>query len=556
MDKFVSFGFFEWTLAGMLAWFFAYLLYSVLKRMRPVCLSRYSPFLLVVIPLFLLVLPFIGEPEPGWKLAGYRDINPYSNVSFKPDEDSQLSFSPSSPLQENHPFRYVSTPKEERRLGSEAHSVSQTAAESYPPSGQNHGVVPANLNTTAAAAPSPDPVRPAGFQAPSSMIPKTDLSSADLSFQNSSPSASPQETIDRGLETTKLASVYIEAKIHKPGSKIVRESDETGSGFIIMTRTGDFYVLTNNHVAGDPVSNDEVTITLNDRRQVHPIRVVSSPQFDIAVLQLDRKDILPPSLLNADVKTLNAAFASHEANLTWNPATLGNSDQVRVAETVWAIGAPFGLEGTVTKGIVSGLDRHGIPLGTDHQIQGFIQTDASINPGNSGGPLVNDQGKVIGVVLAIASKTGVCSGVSFAIPINNAVRVADQLIKDGVYTNPYIGVKLDRDFTDAEKINAGLFLEETSIAGTSKRAGGARVQSVVPHSPADQVGLRSGDIIIRYNNKTIQNEEHLEYLIYLSRVNEVSEIEILRDGKVYSAKPQLTDRRRMAANNESSEKIY
>jgi S1-C subfamily serine protease len=557
---FASFGIFEWILAGTLTGLLLYALYSHFRSIKPEHLRKYSCLLPVIVPLLFLLLPFCGPQEPGARFAAHDNIRPYVSASLSNHGDTNPSFTNVSAM-EGVLYRSVSDVKKDNSVSAEASNVSQRHSEKPTPYdgfvraprplSSESGIVSADLLSSRNSA---DTIRPAGFLAPSGNVAPRPLGSAERAAADLPAEATTPMTADliaKGLETAKLASVHIEAKVYKNGSKASRETIETGSGVIIMTRPGDFYVLTNNHVAGNPVSNDQVNIVLNDRRQVHPTRVISSVEFDLAVLQLDKKDILPPKYQNADGQTLHNLFASPDADVSWNPATLGNSDTVRVTESVWAIGSPFGLEGTITGGIVSALDRRQVPLGTENQIQGFIQTDASVNPGNSGGPLVNARGEVIGIVLAIASQKGESSGVSFAIPINNAILAAEQLIRDGIYKRPYIGVQLDRKFATSEKIREGLLLESTSIAGTTKRAGGARVSGVVPGSPAAKAGLRGGDIILRFNNRAIEDEQHFEHMICLSKINDAPNIEILREGRLYSVSPRLTDREKISARNVS-----
>ena len=387
---------------------------------------------------------------------------------------------------------------------------------------------------------SADAVKPAGFK-PNGLNPRDEQSPLHISLDDLNLTDDQSlalfnrltNSIGQGIETTKQSVVHIEAKVRKEKTSGPREMEETGSGIIIKTKRGDFYVITNDHVAGNAVSENEVSITLYDRRILHPVSVRTCPDFDIAVLKLAEKDL--------------------------TPATLGNSDQVREIDSVLAIGSPFGLEGSVTSGIVSGLNRRQIPLGNDKQVQGFIQTDASINPGNSGGPLVNIRGEVIGIMIAIASKNGENTGVSFAIPINNAIHVAEQLIKDGVYQRPYIGVKLDMKFDAMEKIAAGLLLDPTLPTEKpflGKRAAGTRVRGVIPDSPAALAGLREGDIILRYNHQVVEDEGHFENLISLSKVDEIPTLEILRDNKRYEIKPKLAGRDRTLAQKNAAPGNY
>ena len=554
-DMMSSFGLFEWILIGGLVSLSAYMFYYSYRSDGGQKLKRV--FCLTGGGLFLVVLLCYGGRY--WfanrSNISYDAINPYFHVTLSPESGSDSRLFSQVSANRNDIFRDVSSSKSERKTDdTSTRNVSAPVSQSPANQRDSRGVVSAEMTNSVGG--SSDPIRQASFQTQSIPSPSPKFNSAGSDLPKFTFPKLSQEEIAQGLEVAKLATVQIEAKIRKSGNKGPREVEETGSGFIIMTRPGNFYVLTNNHVAGNPVSNELVNIILNDKRKIHPKRVISSVEFDLAVLELDKRDILPEPLQTADAQSLNTLFHSSDSSLSWNPATLGNSDQVAVSESVWVIGCPFGLEGTVTSGIVSGLDRHGINLGTDNQIQGFIQTDASVNPGNSGGPLINARGEVIGVMIAIASKTGESAGVSFAIPINNAIHVAEQLIRDGSYQHPYIGLRLDRLFDPAQKIERGILLELPSIAGSAKRAAGTRVSSVVPGSPAAIAGLREGDIILRYNDKTIEDEQHFEYMISLSKVNEAPKIEILRDGQRYVVAPKLTDKSLTKVQNVSIEKDY
>jgi len=244
----------------------------------------------------------------------------------------------------------------------------------------------------------------------------------------------------------------------------------SGSGFVIRP---DGYVLTNNHVVDLVAKGGKLTVTFSDGATAKGAVVGTSPDYDLAVIKVERTGLL----------TL----------------PLGDSSQVRVGDTAIAIGAPLGLDGTVTAGIVSALDRPVTAGDSGSSSDGptsfinAIQTDAAINPGNSGGPLLDERGNVIGVDSAIAtlgassgSESG-SIGLGFAIPINSAKRVADQLIATGKATTPILGVKLDMGFTK----------------------GGARVQSLTPGSAAAQAGLQPGDVITALDGRQIHNGTEL-----------------------------------------------
>lgn len=232
-------------------------------------------------------------------------------------------------------------------------------------------------------------------------------------------------------------------------------SGSEGTGVVL---TPDGYVLTNNHVIG---SGGEITVTLPDGTTRTASVVGTSPSYDLAVIKL------------------NGA-----SGLT--PAELGKSSTLAVGQSVVAIGSPLGLEGTVTSGIVSALNRTVDVQGENGRpvIYNGIQTDASINSGNSGGPLVNLDGQVIGINTSIVSNSKASGniGLGFAIPIDTASRVANELISGGVATKPQLGV-----------------------TGTNGQSGAATISSVVPGSAADKAGLKAGETIAKVGNRAVSS---------------------------------------------------
>ncbi|MCC6414721.1 MAG: DegQ family serine endoprotease [Opitutaceae bacterium] len=260
-----------------------------------------------------------------------------------------------------------------------------------------------------------------------------------------------------------------------------------GSGVIISK---DGYILTNNHVVDGA---DEVKVAFGEPRQEFKATVVGrDSKADIAVLKIDTKDL--PA------------------------ATLGDSDALEVGDTVFAIGNPFGIGMTVTQGIVRALGRSGLGIET---YEDFIQTDAAINPGNSGGALVDAQGRVIGINTAILSRSGGFNGVGFAIPINFARSLAEQLVSTGKIRRGFMGVSTQS--------------LEADLAAQFGAQHGALVTDVTPDSPADKAGLKSGDIITKVNGQTVADPRRLQFaVIRLAPGTEVT-VEYLRDKETKTA---------------------
>jgi serine protease Do len=204
--------------------------------------------------------------------------------------------------------------------------------------------------------------------------------------------------------------------------------------------------------------------------------VLTDPESDIALLAIDAP------------------------NLT--AATLGDSDRIRVGQWVLAFGSPFGLNQTVTHGIISAKNRGQISLGNTIRIKEFLQTDAAINPGSSGGPLVDQFGRVVGINTAIASNNGNNSGVAFSIPINLVKRIGRELIEKGSVQRGYLGVQLAPTLEPAEALRLGL-----------DRVRGALVEGVYPGSPAASAGLTKGDVILQMETVDLRDENHLINLI-------------------------------------------
>ena len=254
-----------------------------------------------------------------------------------------------------------------------------------------------------------------------------------------------------------------------------------GSGFII---TSDGYIFTNNHVVE---KSDKIRVKLSDGREYDAKIIGRDAQTDIALIRIKPTERLPV-------------------------AEIGDSDKLRVGEWVLAIGNPFGLEQTVTAGIVSAKGR---VIGAG-PFDNFIQTDASINPGNSGGPLFNMEGKVIGINTAIVAQG---QGIGFAVPINMAKGMLADLKGKGKVTRGWIGVSV-QDVTD--DIAASLKI---------KNRGGVVVADVIPGDPADKAGLKAGDIILEVNDAKVKTTQELLVLIASFRVGDRVKIKALRDGR-------------------------
>jgi S1-C subfamily serine protease len=252
--------------------------------------------------------------------------------------------------------------------------------------------------------------------------------------------------------------------------------EESGSGVIV--RFPDLtspVVVTNNHVVGaaDP---SKVFVTLADGRILRPTRIWADPESDISLLQVTG-DNLPV-------------------------AELADSDRVARGQWVLAFGSPFGLNRTVTHGIISATERGQISLGSTIRIKEFLQTDAAINPGSSGGPLADLDGRVVGINTAIASNNGSNSGVAFSIPSNLVKRIARQLFEKGSVTRGYLGVQLASALEPAEALRMGL-----------DRVNGALVELVHAGTPAEAAGLKAGDVLLKLEDIDLRDENHLINLV-------------------------------------------
>lgn len=268
---------------------------------------------------------------------------------------------------------------------------------------------------------------------------------------------------------------------------MARPRSGTGSGVIY---TADGYILTNNHVVEFA---DEFEITLFDNREFKARLVGADPSTDMAVLKIDANNL--PAI------------------------ELGNSDEVKVGEWALAVGNPFDLTSTVTAGIISAKSRDINIIRKGAPIESFIQTDAAVNPGNSGGALVDVNGRLIGINSAIATPTGVFAGYSFAIPVNLAKRIADDLVKYGKFKRAYLGVDIaTMDSNLANELNIPY-------------AQGVWVKELDPQGSAAQAGIQINDIITKINGKNVTSGPELRELIGRSKVGESVSLTLVRNGK-------------------------
>ncbi len=257
---------------------------------------------------------------------------------------------------------------------------------------------------------------------------------------------------------------------------------DLGSGFVI---DADGYILTNNHVI---MNAEEIMVRLSDGRKFEANVIGKDPKTDIALIKIDADESL-------------------------TTVSLGDSDELQVGEWILAIGNPFGLDRTVTAGIVSAKGRI-IGAGL---YDNFIQTDASINPGNSGGPLINMQGQVVGVNTAIFSRSGGNVGIGFAIPINLVKDLLPELKSKGKVVRGWLGVAIQR-LTPALAESLGL-----------EQRRGALVASIGADSPADRAGMKAGDVIIEFDNQKIEDSDDLPLVVARTPVGKHVQVKVIRD---------------------------
>jgi putative serine protease PepD len=290
------------------------------------------------------------------------------------------------------------------------------------------------------------------------------------------------------LGTTDVAAIA-ESVLPSVVSILIEAGDNSGSGsgFIVQS---DGFILTNNHVAAPAANGGELTVVFENGEKAVAKIVGRNSSYDLAVLKVDKTGL--PA------------------------AVLGDSSAVRVGEVAIAIGAPLGLNGTVTSGIISSLDRP-VTAGGSGELAfiNAIQTDAAINPGNSGGPLLDGGGRVIGINSAIATLAGTIGGergsigLGFAIPINTAKRIAEELIATGDSQTPIIGVVLNTAYTGE----------------------GAEISEITPGGPAQEAGFRVGDVITGFNGRQVADSTELVVAIRSYAPGEQIEITLSRNGQ-------------------------
>ena len=299
--------------------------------------------------------------------------------------------------------------------------------------------------------------------------------------------------VKRVVKLVSPAVVHIESTPLPKFQGLLR-IEEAGSGVIVQFGSR-FFALTNRHVIRHS-SPERIEIHLADGRVLHPTQIWSDSETDVAALGLDAGGLVA--------------------------ARLGDSDDLEIGDFVLAIGSPFGLSQSVTRGIVSAKGRHNLNLGdAELKWQNFIQTDAAINPGNSGGPLVNLRGEIIGLNTAIASASGGNEGIGFSIPVNIVSRTARALVANRPVPRGFLGVKLDINFNRQRAEALGL-----------ARLVGTRVSRVEPSSPAERANLRVNDVILEFNGVRIEQDMHLISLVKLTEIGRRVPIAVLRDGQV------------------------
>src|ERR671915_885911 len=295
-----------------------------------------------------------------------------------------------------------------------------------------------------------------------------------------------------------------------PDQPLERKTQSLGSGVIVDAERG--LVITNNHVIANA---DQIAVNLRDGRKLEAKLVGADPETDIAVIKAS-----PTERLIA--------------------LSMADSNQLKVGDFVVAIGNPFGLGQTVTSGIVSALGRSGLGI---EGYENFIQTDAAINPGNSGGALVDLQGRLVGINTAIFTSSGGNIGIGFAIPINMARGVMEQLVKYGEVRRGFLGIQLQ-----------DLDAELAKVFDISDRQG-AVIVNVLPDTPAQKAGLQAGDVIVSVNGRPVRNASTLRNAIGLMQVGDRVSLEVVRKGGWFGAKEHLTVTAQLAGEVATSARL-
>ena len=274
-----------------------------------------------------------------------------------------------------------------------------------------------------------------------------------------------------------------------------RESGALGSGFVVSE---DGYIVTNNHV----VSNaDEIYVKFSDGREYRTRLVGTSPEVDIAVLKI-------------------------ESNEKFKPLEFSDSDKIEIGQWSIAFGNPMGLNDSMTVGVISASGRSSLGI---EEIENFIQTDAAINQGNSGGPLIDINGKVIGVNTAILSTSGGSVGLGFAIPSNLVSVVKDSIISTGKFEKPYIGVYLNN--LDSEKIKA------LNIKSTN----GVLIAKVIENGPAAKAGMQANDVVVAVNGKSVNSAGAFIGELAAKKIGETVELSIIRNSQTLKIRVPLEE---------------
>jgi serine protease Do len=300
-------------------------------------------------------------------------------------------------------------------------------------------------------------------------------------------------SITSSRTVTQLAPLTIEDLLKGRQRSQRAKSTSLGSG-VIVSKEG--HILTNHHVIAGMT---EVRVQLTDGRNFPAALIGSDPATDIAVLRIDAAKI--------------------------EPLPLGDSDDLRVGQQIFAVGNPYGLEESVTRGIISAKGRQ---TASDSSIE-YIQHDAAVNEGNSGGPLLNVRGEIVGINSAIFSRTGGWQGISFAIPVNSARRVLEAIIKRGRMVRSYLGVVM-QEITPALALNFGLADMD-----------GAIIIEVSPETPAARSGLRPGDVVRTVNGRRIKGVQQLRQIIVSTEVGQELELGFIRGETAMTTKARVAE---------------